>query len=64
MLIIPVKDGESIERALKRYKRKHDRTKIVRQLRDRQQFTKPSVIKRKERIRAAYKQRMRSIEEI
>lgn len=64
MLIIPVKDGESIERALKRYKRKHDRTKIVRQLRDRQQFTKPSVIKRKERIRAAYKQRMKSMEEI
>lgn len=63
MLIIPVKDGESIERALKRYKRKHDRTKIVRQLRDRQQYTKPSVLKRKERIRAAYKQRMKSKEE-
>lgn len=63
MLIIPVKDGESIEKALKRYKRKHDRTKIVRQLRDRQQFTKPSVIKRKEIIRAAYKQRMKSKEE-
>lgn len=63
MLIIPVKDGESIERALKRYKRKYDKTKIVRELRNRQQFTKPSVIKRQELIRAQYKQRMQSKEE-
>ena len=63
MLIIPVKDGESIDRALKRYKRKYDRTKVVRELRDRQQFTKPSVIKRQERLRAEYKQQMQSKEE-
>lgn len=63
MLIIPVKDGESIDRALKRYKRKYDRTKVVRELRDRQQFTKPSVTRRQERLRAAYKQRMQSKEE-
>ncbi|MGI9526608.1 MAG: 30S ribosomal protein S21 [Weeksellaceae bacterium] len=64
MLIIPVKDGESIERALKRYKRKYDRTKVVRELRKRQQFTKPSVQKRQELIKAQYKQRMQSKEEI
>lgn len=58
MLIVPVKDGESIERALKRYKRKYDRTKVVRELRERQQFTKPSVKRRQEVLRAAYKQRM------
>ncbi len=45
MLIIPVKDGESIDKALKKYKRKFDRTGVVRQLRGRQQFTKPSVTK-------------------
>ena len=43
MLIIPVKDGESIDRALKKYKRKFDKTGVVRALRSRQQFTKPSV---------------------
>ncbi|MBN3662567.1 MAG: 30S ribosomal protein S21, partial [Ornithobacterium rhinotracheale] len=60
MLIVPVKDGESIERALKRYKRKYDRTRIVKELRERQQFTKPSVLRRQEIIRASYKQKMQS----
>lgn len=63
MLIIPVKDGESIDRALKRYKRKYDRTKVVRELRERQQFTKPSVIKRQDILRAKYKQKMQSMDE-
>lgn len=62
MLIIPVKEGENIERAIKKYKKKFDRTKVVRQLRDRREFTKPSVVRRQERIRAAYKQRMQSAE--
>ena len=63
MLIIPVKDGESIDRALKRYKRKYDRTKVVRELRDRQQFVKPSITRRQEVLRAKYKQQMQSKEE-
>ncbi|HLV51836.1 MAG TPA: 30S ribosomal protein S21 [Flavobacterium sp.] len=63
MLIIPVKDGESIDKALKKYKRKFDRTGVVRQLRSRQQYNKPSVLKRQQRSRAAYKQRMQSLEE-
>ncbi|MDD3458034.1 MAG: 30S ribosomal protein S21 [Weeksellaceae bacterium] len=63
MLIITVKDGESIDKALKKYKRKFDKTGVVRQLRSRQQFTKPSVIKRQQKARAAYKQRMQSKEE-
>ncbi len=46
MLIIPVKDGENIDRALKRFKRKFDRTKTMRQLRERKHFTKPSMAKR------------------
>ncbi len=46
MLVIQVKEGEGIDRALKRYKRKFDRTQTMRQLRKRQQFTKPSVTRR------------------
>ena len=64
MLIVPVKDGESIERALKRYKRKYDRTRVVKELRERQQFTKPSVLRRQEIIRATYKQKMQSKNEL
>ncbi|PWL28799.1 MAG: 30S ribosomal protein S21 [Fluviicola sp. XM-24bin1] len=62
MLIIPVKEGENIERAIKKYKKKFDRTKVMRELRSRKEFTKPSVLKRQEKIRAAYKQRMKSAE--
>ena len=54
MLIIPVKDGENIDRALKRFKRKFDRTGTMRQLRKRQQFTKPSVKRRAEIQKAQY----------
>mgnify|MGYP006317071789 FL=1 len=63
MLIIPVKDGESIERALKKYKRKFDKTGVVRQLRARQQFSKPSVVKRQKMSRAIYKQSLIAQEE-
>lgn len=62
MLIIPVKEGENIERTLKKYKKKFERTNTLRELRDRQQFTKPSVIARQEKIRASYIQKLRSEE--
>ncbi len=63
MLIIPVKDGENIDRALKRFKRKFDRTKTMRTLRSKKQFTKPSVKKRAQSIKANYVQRRRTTEE-
>lgn len=59
MLIIPIKDGENIDKALKRYKRKFDKTGTVRQLRSRQQFTKPSVSRRAEIQKAQYIQRLK-----
>lgn len=62
MLIIPVKEGENIERAIKKYKKKFDKTKVMRELRDRKEFTKPSVLKRQQKIKASYKQRMQSAE--
>lgn len=55
MLIIDVKDNESIDRALKRYKRKHRDAKIMQQVRSRQHFTKPSVERRNQFLKAAYK---------
>ena len=61
MLIIPVKEGENIERAIKKYKKKFEKTKVMRELRERKQFIKPSVLKRQEKIRASYKQRMQGI---
>lgn len=62
MLIIPVKEGENIERAIKKYKKKFEKTKVMRELRDRREFTKPSVINRQGKIKAAYKQRLQSAE--
>ena len=59
MLVIQVKEGEGIDRALKRYKRKFDRTQTMRQLRKRQQFTKPSITRREEFIMASYVQNLR-----
>jgi small subunit ribosomal protein S21 len=63
MLVISVKEGESIDRALKRYKRKYDRTGVMKQLRARKQFIKPSVNRRKEVIKAAYIQQKRQDED-
>ncbi len=63
MLIIPVKEGENIERALKRYKKKFDRTGVVRGLRKRQFFTKPSVARREEIKKAQYSNELRLNEE-
>ena len=62
MLIIPVKEGENIDRALKRFKRKFDKTGVMRQLRTRQQFTKRSVEPRKEIQKAEYIQNLRDQE--
>lgn len=62
MLIIPIKEGESIDRVLKRFKRKFDRTGTLRKLRQRQEFTKPSIKRRKQRLKAAYIQNLRQAE--
>lgn len=64
MLIIPVKEGENIDRALKRFKRKFDRTQTMRQLRARQAYVKPSVAKRAQMQKARYIQSLRDKEGI
>lgn len=62
MLIIPVKEGENIDRALKKYKKKFDRTGVVKQLRARKQFDKPSVINREKTKKAIYSNKLLSEE--
>ena len=60
MLIIDVKNSESIDQALRRYKRKSRNTQVIKELRARKQFTKPSVRRRNEKLKAVYReQRMR-----
>ncbi len=59
MIIIPVKEGESIDRALKKYKRKYEKTGVVKELRERQKYTKPSVINREQKLKAIYVQQLR-----
>ena len=64
MLIIPIKDGENIDRALKRYKRKFDRTGTKKSLRERRYFAKPSNENRAKMKKAQYIQGLRDQEEI
>jgi len=56
MLLINLKENDTIDKALKKYKKKFERTGVVKELRERQQFTKPSVKRRKQLINARYKQ--------
>ena len=63
MIIVPVKDGENIERVLKKFKRKFEKTGVIKELRSRQQFDKPSVLKRLKMEHAIYVQKLRQEEE-
>ena len=58
MIIVPVKDGESIEKALKKFKRKFEKTGAIRELRARKNFVKPSVMKRIQMQKAIYVQQL------
>ncbi len=58
MLIVQVKEGESLEKALKKFKKKFEKTGVVKELRERSKFTKPSIQRREEIINAVYKQKL------
>ena len=58
MIIVNVKDGESLDRALKRFKKKFEKTGVLRELRSRQAFEKKSVTRRIQKKKAIYKQQM------
>ncbi|MBV6641724.1 MAG: 30S ribosomal protein S21 [Cyclobacteriaceae bacterium] len=64
MIIVNVKENESIDKALKRFKKKFEKTGVLKELRERTAFTKPSVKRRSEVIRASYRQKMRDQENI
>jgi small subunit ribosomal protein S21 len=63
MIIVPIKEGENIERALKKFKRKFEKTGAVREMRARKTFVKKSVKRRDEVKRAIYRQEMQRMEE-
>ena len=62
MLIIEVKETESIDRALKRYMRKVQNVRLFQELRRRKEFVKPSVQRRNEILKAVYKTKKQSEE--
>ena len=63
MIVVPVKEGENIERDLKKFKRKFEKTGVVKELRRRQQFNKPSVLKRLQMEHAVYVQKLHQEED-
>ncbi len=58
MIIVNVKENESLDKAIKKFKKKFEKTGVVRELRERQAFTKPSIKRRMQVIKATYKQTM------
>ena len=63
MIIIPLKEGEPIERALKKFKKKFEKTGVIKSLRARQQFIKPSVKKREKIQKAKYVLKLKEAED-
>ncbi len=63
MIIVPVKEGENIERALKKFKRKAEKTGVIKEVRNRKQYDKPSVVKRIKMQHAVYVNKLRQEEE-
>jgi small subunit ribosomal protein S21 len=63
MIVVPMKEGENIERALKKFKRKFEKTGVIKELRSRQAFTKPSVNRREQVKKAIYIQKLQREEE-
>ena len=63
MIIVPIKEGENIEKALKKFKKKFEKTGVVKELRSRQAFEKPSVLKRQQKIHAVYVKKLQQTEE-
>lgn len=63
MIIVPVKEGENIDRALKKLKRKFDKTGTLKELRRRKQYIKPSIVNREQKRKAIYVQKLREREE-
>ena len=55
---VKVKENETVERALKRFKKKHDKANIKTEIRERKNFEKPNVLRKEMKKKAVYKQKM------
>ncbi len=62
MIVVPIKEGENIERALKKFKRKFEKTGTIKELRGRQAYVKPSVKRRQTKKRAMYIQKLQNLD--
>lgn len=62
MIVVSIKDNESIDKALKRFKKKFEKTGVLKELRSRTSYEKPSVTRRNEVLRAVYREKMRNSE--
>lgn len=58
MIVINVKENESIDKALKRFKKKFEKTGVLKEVRSRSYYEKPSISRRNEKLKAAYRQKM------
>ena len=63
MIIVPVKEGENIEKALKKFKRKSEKTGVIKEVRTRREFQKPSVTRRKKMQHAVYVNKLHQSED-
>lgn len=61
MIYINVKENDSLDKSLKKFKKKFEKTGVVKELRSRQGFIKPCIKRRQEFIHAAYKQKMQQM---
>jgi small subunit ribosomal protein S21 len=61
MIIVPVKEGENIEKALKKFKRKSEKTGVIKEVRARKQYDKPSVLKRIKMQHAIYVNKLKTV---
>jgi len=59
MIIVNIKENESIDKALKRFKKKFEKTGVLKELRARTSFEKPSITRRTQLIKAAYREKQR-----
>lgn len=58
MLIVPIKENDTIDKALKKFKKKFEKTGVVRELRSRQGFEKKSVTRRQQILRAIHREQL------
>lgn len=60
MLVVQLKEGDTLEKALKKFKKKFEKTGVIKELRERQKFTKKSVRRRQQKIRAVYRHKLQT----